>query len=428
MIKTAEEYAFKLNPDIDNGSLLWTFKSLDEDTHIEEFFEGLPRLCDSDTGKELELKSKFIEPNKEELSTALTRLMNRTLMSNLVKQLVKHRRMIIFTKAIESKSTSTLLDPSEVLRQVLFHDWHGLLECVEFGLFMQKWANTSNDDRVMSFYAQCIATLSISSIEKRDKRWIQLATVDGQPLAESLRRNDDHHIILLTNSIHIDGQPLSGSLHHTEDHHSILLSNSIYVIRMAVQTYSRSDVSEKDRKDILIAARKTLGAACKLDIQQTLPEAQHEFCDLWNKLVNMARSNQRRHIRFVCMKMLKNIRKLYIALHGTLPTVFNVTDDWEQVMDNPGFYPECTEEGHRSSLYFPDLQVDASQTQADASTPSAITFPEPHSPTHLRHSTVHSSPDQPTSPSFPVANPYVPPSPVSNLPHDPNVSRQPNVQ
>jgi hypothetical protein len=430
MIKTAEEYAFKLKPDIDHGSLLWTFKALDEDAHVEEFFEGLPRLCDSGTGKELELKNKFIKANEKELSTALTGLMDRTLMSNLVKQLVKQRRMIIFTKAIESKSTSSLFDTSQILRQVLFDDWHGLLECVEFGLFMQKWANTSNNDRVTSFYAQCVATLTISIIEKRDKRWIQLATVDSQPLSGSLHHNEDHYSISLTNSIHVDGQALSGSLHHNEDHHTILLTHAIYVVRMAVQTYSGSNLEVTDRNKILIASRKTLGAVCKLDIQQTLPEVQHEFCDLWNKLVNVARTNQCRDTRLFCMKMLKNIRKLYIALHGAPRTAFNATDDWEQVMDNPYFYPECTEKSHRPSLWFADLQVDASQTQAGAPTPSDMTFPEPHSPTHPIHSSPPSSPDQPSESSpFPVANPYVPPpGPSSNLPHDPNVSRGPNVQ
>ena len=138
MIRTAEEYAFKLKPDIDYRSLLWTFESLDEDAHFEEFFEGLPRLCDSDTGKELELKTKFVEPNKEKLSNALIGLMDRTLMSNLVKEFVKHRRMIVFTKVIESRSTS-LLDPPQILHRVFFEDWHGLLECIEFGLSMQNW-------------------------------------------------------------------------------------------------------------------------------------------------------------------------------------------------------------------------------------------------------------------------------------------------
>ena len=41
MSKTAEEYALKLPPGIDHHSLLWTFESLDEDTDLEKFFEGL---------------------------------------------------------------------------------------------------------------------------------------------------------------------------------------------------------------------------------------------------------------------------------------------------------------------------------------------------------------------------------------------------
>jgi hypothetical protein len=428
MIKTAEEYAFKLKPDIDHESLLWTFKSLDEDAHFEEFFEGLPRLCDSDTGKELKLKEKFIEPNKEKLSNALIGLMDRTLISNLVKEYVKHRRMIIFTKAIESKSAS-LLNPSQILRRVLFEDWHGFLECIDFGLFVRNWTNalndgsvtssndygvtsfsnddsvtfsndygvtsfsnddrvtfssyggaSSNDDRVTSFYAQCVATLTISIVRNRDRRWIQLATVDGQPLPRSL-----HH-------------------HHHEDHHSILLANAIYVVRMAVQTYSGSVVTH--RNDILKASRKTLGAVCKLDVRHTLPEIRHEFCDLWNKLVRTAQTDELPHHRSVCLKMLRNIRKLYIALHDTPPTDFNTTDDWEQILDNPSFYPECTEDGHIPSS-FPDLQFDAPPTRSDASTQSDVQFPEP-SPTYHMPSSPTSPPDWPPSPPFPVPNPQVP--------------------
>jgi hypothetical protein len=402
MLRTAEEYVFKLNPDIDHGTLLWTFESLDKDADYEEFFEGLPRLCDSDTGKKLELKEKFIEPNKEKLSNALVGLMDRTLISNLAEELVKHRRMIIFTKAIESKSTS-LLDPSQILRRVLFEDWHGFLECIQFGLFMQNWTNTSNDDRVTSFYAQCVATLTISIIQNRDNRWIKLATVDGQPL--------------------------SRYLHHNEGHHSILLANAIYVVRMTVQTYSGSE--DTHRNDILDVSRRTLGAVCKLDTRHTLRELQHEFCDLWNKLVNMARTDQRHHPRFVSLEMLKNIRKLYVALHGTPRTVFNATDDWE-VLDNSDFYSECTEKGHRSSSSFPDLQFDAPQTQSGAPTPSDMPtqfhrritsgpssppaqptpsdmptqLPRPHSSSPLIPSNPASSPARPQSPSFSVANSY----------------------
>ena len=379
MIKTAEEYAFKLKPDIDHESLLWTFKSLDEDSHFEDFFEGLPRLCDSDTGKKLELKEKFIKRNKEELSNALIGLMDRTLISNLVKPFVKQRRMIIFTKVIESKSTS-LLGPSEILRRVLFEDWHGFLECIEFGLSMQNWTITPNADSVIFYYARCVAALIISTTQIRDKRWIQLATFNAQSLPRSLDYNKHHH--------------------------SILLANAIYIVRMSVQTYPGSEDTHKNK--ILHASWKTLGAVCNLDTRHTLPELQHEFCDLWNKLVNMARTNKRADPRYVSTKMLKNIRKLYIALHDTPRTVFHAADEWEQVLDNPHFYPECTENDHLSSSSFQELRVDAPRIQADAPVTSNMhqfPHPHPHLPSPLIPSNSTSS-ARPPSPPFPVPKPY----------------------
>ena len=42
MAKTAERYAFKLNPDIDYDSLLRTFQSLDEDSDLEKFLRTPP--------------------------------------------------------------------------------------------------------------------------------------------------------------------------------------------------------------------------------------------------------------------------------------------------------------------------------------------------------------------------------------------------
>ena len=98
LAKTANEFALNLDPQIDHNSLLWTLQSLDEDTDLEEFFERLPRLCDSKTGKDLKLQEGLIEQNRTKLSSALIELMNRTLPTNLVTEFVKQRRMIICTR------------------------------------------------------------------------------------------------------------------------------------------------------------------------------------------------------------------------------------------------------------------------------------------------------------------------------------------
>ena len=91
--KTAEQYALKLNPGIDYRSLLWTFQSLDEDSDLEKFFEGLAR--DSETGRRLNLRQGFIEPKQDILAYSLAGLTKRILSSKLVSDFLKQRRMII---------------------------------------------------------------------------------------------------------------------------------------------------------------------------------------------------------------------------------------------------------------------------------------------------------------------------------------------
>jgi len=363
MSKTAEEYALKLDPSIDYRSLMWMFQSLDEDTDLEKFFEGLPRLCDSETGKKLNLQLGFIKQNKERLSNALIGLMNRTLSSNLFPDFVKQRRVIICTKVIESTS---LFGPWWILRSVLLGGWHRFLGCIEFGLFVQNW---DIPHKVTCFYAQCVAALTISIVRDHDERWNQLASglLDvSKSLLQKYIGNGD----------------------------SILLANALFIIRRTVQTYSGS--AERHRHDIIGASSKTLETVCKLDIRGTLPELQHEFCGLWNQLVDTAQTDPRPHHVFVATTTLKNIRKLYIALHKCSDTAFyTTTDDRDSILDNPKSYPMCDIDDHHPSPPIPDLQFDepTPDTAGDGPpTPSMMSMPIP---------TFHYPPSRP--PIFPTA-------------------------
>jgi hypothetical protein len=414
--KTAEEFAIKQNPDIDHRSLLWTFDSLDEDTDLEKFFEGLPRLCDSETGKKLKLQEGFIGPHRNRLSNALIGLMNRTLSSNLVTELVKQRRMIIFTKVVESTS---LLGPWWYLCRVLFEDWYRFLGCIEFGLVVQNRKKIA--DKVAYFHAQCVAALTVSTVRDRDERWFQLAS----------------------GLLNVSKTRLHKYIAHSDN---ILLANVIFIIRQTVQSYSGS--KEHLRKDILRASSRTLETVCKLDIRGTLPDLQHEFCGLWNQLVYTAQSDQRPHHVLVATMTLKNIHKLYIALHGssgTPPTPFYTTgDDRDPVLDDSKSYPACTIDGHRPSQ-IPDLKFDEpTLDSADPPfTPSFMPMPAttfPHLPAQPSTSTTPFHPSSPpvTLPvssyrDVPSVKPYshlasppdvpIVPLPISQViyPHTPNV-------
>ena len=398
MSKTAEEFALRLKPDIDHRSLLWTFESLDQDTDLEKFFEGFPHLCNSDTGEILQ--QGFIRPHRQMLSDSLIGLMNRTLSSTLVSEFVKLHRMIICTKVIDSAS---LLGSWWILRCVLLGDWYRFLECIDFALFVQNWKNITHP--ITSFYSQCVGVLTVSIVRDRDEHWFKLASG-------------------LLN--------VSKFLLHIYDANgdSMLLANAIFIVRRTVQTYSGS--AERHRKDILDASLRTLDTVCKLNIGGTLPELQHEFCGLWNQLVNTAQTDRRPHHVLVSTMTLKNIRKLYIALHDTgssytPPTAFfTTTDDRDAVLDNPTTYPFCTIDCHRPSRVL-DLQFDepAPDLTDIPPSPNFMPIPTPTFPyTPARQSTlnspIYSSPPHATIPSlvpqFPVPSFPVPPFPVPQCP------------
>jgi hypothetical protein len=90
-----------------------------------------------------------------------------------------------------------------------------------------------------------------------------------------------------------------------------------------------------------------LEALAQFDIRQTVPRLQHEFCTLWNELVQEARSRGRYTIPF---GILREIRHLFLTLHqGTdaAPTAFSAsTEDFDDVLLKPSSYPLCDIASH----------------------------------------------------------------------------------
>ena len=329
MTKTAEYFAYKLDSEIDYESLIWTFDFLEDDREFEQFFEGVSGLCNSKAVFNAQIG--VFRRHEKRFSSALIGFMNRTLSSNLISEDVKRRRINICTKVVD---VTSLLGPWWFLRRVLLDDWQKFLGCIEFGLFVKNWKSITHP--VTLFYAECVAAITISSVPDRDDHWLQLAS---GPLDASKR------YLLHNPSTNCD---------------NILLANIISIVRRTIQTYSGSP--ERHRSDILGASTKTLESLRKLDISKTLPELQHEFCSVWNQLVELARNDQCEYIVCVAKTTLKNIRKLYIMLHkGTIayPTAFSgATDDWDSVLDNPYSYCTCSLAGHGSHTAVPELQIE----------------------------------------------------------------------
>ena len=294
MRKTAEDYAQKLRNDIDFRTLWRTFKSLDEDGELQEFFEGLPGLYSSKAvPKALE---KFITPNMKALSKELIDLISRTLSSNLVSESVKQNRTTIWTKVI---GTTHLIGDWVFLSRVLLKDWHRFLQCVEFGIFAQNLK--SSRDRVTALFAQCSVAMVISNVQKqeRDENWYKLVFDKLNTTKPVLQRYLSHG----------DGD-------------SVLLANLMLIVRPIVRAYSGSTGSQQS--DLFHATKKTLKSVCKFNIKRTLPELQHEFCDLWNQLADKAEYDERPLVKCITKAVLEHTRKLYGDLHqGTSERFFN---------------------------------------------------------------------------------------------------------
>jgi len=381
MRKTAERFALRLDPEIDYDSLSWMFQSLDEDKEVEQFFEGVPGLCDSKALPRARRDFFQRNGNGNMLLNALIEFMNRTLSSNLVSDSVKRRRIIICTKAIDA---ACLLQPYRILRRVLLGDWWKFLGCIEFGLSVQSWKSIFH--RVTVFYAECVVAITTSSIRERDDRWFQLAS-GPLGVSNTLLQNS------LTQSVNVP------------------LANAIFIVRRTIQTFSGS--AESYRSDILSASSKTLESLRTFDINRTSPELQHEFCGLWNQVVDLAQNDDRPHIVRVSLASLKNIRKLYIGLHNGTSTsqapFLSATEADDQILDDPTSYWKCTDDEHRPFQPVADLQIEEPAPEVAGIAPPTPDIPPGTGSASHPHNTrppEHSLPPSP-HPSTTAPAPFV---------------------
>jgi hypothetical protein len=93
-----------------------------------------------------------------------------------------------------------------------------------------------------------------------------------------------------------------------------------------------------------------------------LAEHRHQFCGLWNQLVDAAQDDDYPHNKNLYTMILKRARRLYITLHegtSSFPTAFSTTtEDGNRDLDNAMSYPRCQVVGHCPSRPVPELQID----------------------------------------------------------------------
>ena len=310
MQKTAEETALDLPSEIDIRAFIWTFDCLDEDHELEHFFSGLPSFRSSKVVHD-PLPS-LNEEEKSKLYEGLRGLVDRTFSSDLLPAPVKDRRAMICAKAVDLRYIPNAPD---ILEKILSrYQYRGPL-ATTIAKILRRYGNNVPDDS--NLYAQ----FAISKI-----------IVTRQPF-------DDSWYILVSNEL---GLPETSLREYSAHGDSLSLVILIHVIRQQLAHFWKTLWPRHDFSFVL-------ATASNLNVKEASPELQHEFCTLWNKIVNEA---QHGHYQSMADQILGHIRHIYLALHqdsDSAPTQFSaLTRDDDSILWEPSSYPVCKVAEHRS--------------------------------------------------------------------------------
>ena len=268
--KRAEETASEQSSEIDVRILGWTISALGDDESLEKFFETIPGLFNSKLVNHLE--KEFPLPHLQAFWQTLDGLMGRTLSSNSVTGSIKTRRAIICNDII-----GMIPCPINSMRDNLRSYFDQAPVSIARFQAIARWF--THKDYAVADHARVGVAKSLAGMQDRDDAWIAFAS-DMCGLAE---------------------QDLRDNISHGKD--NVLLATLIHVSRRAIHSHEL----------VLVEA---LADDTEFDIGHALPVLQHDFCALWNELVQEERKQGYFSTPF---RILLEIRNLYTALHPSGP-------------------------------------------------------------------------------------------------------------
>ena len=344
---TPEKAALKVSLEIDARALMWTFSRLDQDHELELFFSGLPGFHNSKVVKEP--LCSLDEEQKPRILIAMIGFLDRTFSSNLLPDQVKRRRADICANAIDLVHTPKAFP--EVVRSLASEDWDGFgpVQSCKIVDFVGRWDNHMGEYTTMD---QAIFSIVVARVQQRDDSWFTLAS-DGLGFPETVLRS-----------------------HAARGDDTLSLAILIHVTRQQFIHLQDPVWPSETISDVLLAASK-------FNVQDTLPELQHEFCALWNQIVRKAQNDDDWGI---ADRILRPICQIYVTLHrntDSSPTRFSAaTHNEDVVLGNPTSHPVCDVPDHVLDEFAPTTfpltilhENDAVLVAASPANPVAPSFP-----------------------------------------------------
>jgi hypothetical protein len=299
----------------------WTANALDKDDALEEFIEAIPGFYKSDVVKDI--------PESAEWSIVgpLAEFMQRTLESNSVSRSDKTRRLARYFDTANELHSDCF---DYLCTYLVWVNWRWA-DSGEIGNFLRS-LDKSSEERLTPFIPGIIAQI-VAHVREGDDLWTAHA-LDHLGVQEDVLRN------------------------YLARGDSLSLANLIRFTRHADRS-----------KHFAYAVVNNLP---EFDICNTLPELQHDFCAMWNEVVQEAQSGD---AHYWPAWILRTIRHHYIALHrGTdaAPTAFSEdTPDYDDILYQPSSYPLCNLPSHRSNDVH-ELPVTEATPPAAASSSSSV--------------------------------------------------------
>ena len=296
--KQTEEIALKPSSEIDTQILKRLLLALDEDPALETFFDAIPGYCNSKL-----CSFPLCYSVQAMFRRVLDGFLNRTFSSDLVSESARVSRLITCLNAAHAALGPSAV--SEILHNMFNWNWDQPSQSVEIGHALRLWDHRRDHDLTVH---RIIASI-ITRVRERDDRWTMLVKEEfGVP---------DH--------------VLQDSLAHGD---SVLLSILTHIFREGYRASSWTS--------------GILSPLSEFDINNTLPRLQHDFCSLWNEIVQEANNQESFSTP---ARILGDIHHLYIALHqdtDAAPNAFSAsTDSLDSILEQPSSYPRCDIAGHR---------------------------------------------------------------------------------
>jgi hypothetical protein len=286
--------------DFDFSIFAWTL-ALDEGDEQEKVFKSIPGFFKSDEVK----LSLHCDHAQMRVEMAIRHVLRNTLSSSSLHESVKMRRLAAcFNVASEVLAP----DHGNLIGDLIDMNRSGRLDAVAVVHSLRSW----NEDSGGHFtpYVHGIVAVIVSSMQERNNSWAALAR----------------------NHLGVQNTVFDDYKAHGD---SVLLANFIHFTRNA-------KLSEP-------FALEVVGSISNFDIRNTLPELQHDFCAMWNDLVQEIQ-NHNAYSRHVIS--LKDILHHYTTLHpGTefAPIAFpESTADYENLLWHPSSYRLCNIPTHHS--------------------------------------------------------------------------------